>query len=130
MKVKLFAWGLLAALIYLLSAWLAHRYPQPAPSADPAPAQPKPAEKIPLYLFTQDGCLPCAQMHKSLQDPKVQKELERFELSEVYPGDQKYRVYGVNGTPTLVALSESAGPVKKVGYLPPRELLKWLQGIK
>lgn len=59
----------------------------------------------------------------------VKKELERFALTTILAPDPRFQEYGINGTPTLIAIG-SSGQVKKVGYMPPDELLQWLQGIK
>jgi hypothetical protein len=103
---------------------------QPAPpGGPPTPGKPQPQEKTRLYLFTQDGCPPCQQLHRSPQDPDVRKVLaEKFDLLEVVPPSDLFQTYHIASTPTLVAVTKF-GPKSKVGYLPPAKLREWLSAL-
>jgi len=115
-----------------LLVWCVLRTPPPSdappPPSKPAPSSPV-AAKIPLLLFTQEGCPPCATIHASFQNAEVQALVaQKFDFSEVTPPDDRYQEYGVNGTPTLVALLKG-GPKKRVGAASPSQLLTWLQSL-
>lgn len=130
MESQLIRVGTFIGLLFI-GCWAFKQYgqPEPAPADQPTPVQPAPVAKIPLYLFTQTNCPPCRQLHKALQDPSVKQELQRFDLKELQPGAPEFEKYKVSLTPTLVAVTGS-GPQVKVGYLPPKQLVEWLKGIK
>lgn len=78
--------------------------PEPVPIA-PRPVKPTPAARVPLLLFTQPGCAPCAALKRNLADAALADTMRHFDLIEVTPPDKRFREYKVNGTPALFAVT-------------------------
>ncbi len=94
----------------------------------------------PVFIdFYADWCIPCKELdHSTFPDPRVVKISKRFDnykadlTSTLSPEVEKIRTkYKIIGVPTLLFLDSEGKEVKRItGFIPPDELLKYLNEIK
>jgi len=94
----------------------------------------------PVFIdFYADWCIPCKELDSStFPDPRVVKISKRFDnykadmTSTLSPEVEKIRIkYKIIGVPTLLFLNSKGKEVKRItGFIPPDELLKYLNEIK